>query len=206
MFMFAMIICFPVIAQDAKTAQKELSAKASKEARKEAKKYNKEGFTVAKGALPLDKQLESAWLKQLARDEEGQPKYIVETGNSVAETQTAAKIQATETAKLNIAGSITTQVAALVENNIANQQLNAEEAASVTKTVAASKNMIAQELGRTIMVVEMYKKIDKNVECDIRLAYDYKNAKDLAKKVMRQELEKQTGILQDKLDKLMDIK
>ena len=206
MFMFAMIICFPVIAQDAKTAQKELSAKASKEARKEAKKYNKEGFAVAKGALPLDKQLESAWLKQLARDEEGQPKYIVETGNSVAETQTAAKIQATETAKLNIAGSITTQVAALVENNIANQQLNAEEAASVTKTVAASKNMIAQELGRTIMVVEMYKKIDKNVECDIRLAYDYKNAKDLAKKVMRQELEKQTGILQDKLDKLMDIK
>jgi len=56
------------------------------------------------------------------------------------------------------------------------------------------------------MLVEIYKKTGKNVECDIRLAYDYKNAKEIAKKVMRQELEKQTNILQDKLDKLMDIK
>lgn len=206
LIILAMIIGFPVIAQKDKANKKELTTKAIKEARKEAKKYNKDGFYVANGALPLDKQLESAWMKQVSVDEEGLPQYIVETGNSVAESQTAAKIQATETAKLNIAGSITTQIAALIENNIANQQLNNEEAASVTKTIAASKNMIAQELGRTLLLIEMYKKIGKNVECDIRLAYDYKNAKEMAKKVIRQELEKQTGILQDKLDKIMDLK
>jgi hypothetical protein len=50
----------------------------------------------------------------------------------VAETQTAAKLQATETAKLELAGQINTQVAALIENSIANQQLNTEEAASIT--------------------------------------------------------------------------
>ena len=206
MFLLAMIIGFPVMAQKNQTAQKELTSKAIKAARKEAKKFNKDGFYVANGALPLDKQLESGWLKQLAKDEDGLPQYIVETGNSVAETQTAAKIQATETAKLNIAGTITTQIAALIENNIANQQLNNQEAASVTKTVAASKNMIAQELGRTLLLVEMYKKIGKNVECDIRLAYDYKNAKEMAKKVIRKQLEEQTKILQDKLDNLMNIK
>ncbi|MEI7897712.1 MAG: hypothetical protein WCJ26_11805 [bacterium] len=205
-FVLAMIIGFPVIAQKDDAAKKELTTKATKTARKEAKKLIKDGFNVPPGALPLDKQLENAWLKQYAVDAEGLPQYIVETGNSVAETQTAAKIQATETAKLNLAGSITTQIAALIENNIANQQLNNEEAASVTKTIAASKNMIAQELGRTLMLVEIYKKIGKNVECDIRLAYDYKNAKEIAKKVMRQELEKQTNILQDKLDKIMDLK
>lgn len=206
LYLFAMIIGFPVFSQNDDAAQKAMKSKATKSARKEAKKFIKDGYYVAPGALPLDKQLESAWLKQYAVDEAGLPQYIVETGNSVAETQTAAKIQATETAKLNIAGSITTQIAALIENNIANQQLNNEEAASVTKTIAASKNMIAQELGRTLMLVEIYKKIGKNVECDIRLAYDYKNAKDIAKKVMRQELEKQTNILQDKLDKIMDLK
>ena len=204
--LFAMIIGFPVFSQNDDAAQKAMKSKATKSARKEAKKFTKDGFYVAPGALPLDKQLESAWLKQYAVDETGLPVYIVETGNSVAETQTAAKIQATETAKLNIAGNITTQIAALIENNIANQQLNNEEATSVTKTIAASKNMIAQELGRTLMLVEIYKKIGKNVECDIRLAYDYKNAKEIAKKVMRQELEKQTNILQDKLDKIMDLK
>jgi len=148
LFMLAMIICFPVFAQKVNDAQKELKTKATKEARKEAKKLTKDGFYVANGALPLDKQLESAWLKQLAKDDEGMPQYIVETGNSVAETQTAAKIQATETAKLTIAGSITTQIAALIENNIANQQLNTEEAASVTKTVAASKKYDSTGIGK----------------------------------------------------------
>lgn len=144
--------------QSDKDLKKEATSKAIKSARKEAKKYKKEGYYVAPGALPLDKQLESAWMKQYETNDKGEQKFIMATGNSVAETQTAAKLQATETAKLELAGQISTQVAALIENSIANQQLNNEEAASVTKTVAASKNLIAQELGRVLPVVEMYKK------------------------------------------------
>ena len=44
----------------------------------------------------------------------------------------------------------------------------------------------------------------ENIECDIRLAYDTKTAYDMAKKVIRQRLEEQTDIMQEKLDKLMD--
>jgi len=126
------------------------------------------------------------------------------TGNSVAETQTAAKLQAMETAKLELAGQINTQVAALIENSIANQQLNNEEAASVTKTVAASKNLIAQEIGLIIPMVEMYKKIGKNVEVNLRLAYNMATAFDVAKKVIRKSLEEETKIAHDKLEKLMN--
>ena len=145
--LFAMIIGFPVFSQNDDAAQKAMKSKATKSARKEAKKFIKDGFYVAPGALPLDKQLESAWLKQYAVDEAGLPQYIVETGNSVAETQTAAKIQATETAKLNIAGSITTQIAALIENNIANQQLNNEEAASAAaRRVMQPKTSVMRDL------------------------------------------------------------
>ena len=198
----------PTVAQqtkkEKKVLKKELKAKADKQARKEAKKYKKDGYYVAPGALPLEKQLENAWLKQLETDEHDYPKYIVATGNSVGETQTAAKLQATETAKLELAGTITTDVAALIETNIANQQLNNEEAASVTKTVAAAKNIIAQELGRIIPMVEMYKKIGKNVEANVRLAYDSKTAKEAAKKVIRKQLEEETDLMQDKLDKLLD--
>jgi len=190
-------------AQQEQSPDKKLKEKSIRTARKEAKKYAKDGYYVAPGALPMDKQLENAWLRQYEVDDENFPKYIVESGNSVAETQTAAKMQAQETAKLNIAGSITTQVAALIENNIANQQLNNEDAASVTKTVAAAKNLIAQELGRVIPLVEMYRKVGKNVEADVRLAYDYQNAKEAAKKVIRKQLEEQGKILQDKLDNLM---
>lgn len=204
--LMAVLIAMPVVAQQTeKEAGKALNKKAMKKARKEAKKFKKEGFFVPPGALPMDVQLENSWKKQLLVDEEGFPKFIVATGNSVAETQTAAKIQATETAKLELAGTISTNVAALIENNIANQQIDLEDATTVTKTVAASKNIIAQELGRVLPLFEVYKKIGKNnIEADIRLAYDSKTAYDIAKKVIRQSLEEQTEIMQEKLDKLMD--
>ena len=190
--------------QTEKELQKEVSSKASKSARKEAKKYKKEGYYVAPGAIMLDKQLENAWMKQYETDDKNEPRYIMATGNAVAETQTAAKLQATETAKLELAGQISTQVAALIENSIANQQLNNEEAASVTKIVAASKNLIAQEIGRILPMVEMYKKIGKNVEANVRIAYDVNTAYDTAKKVLRKSLEEETKIAHDKLEGLMN--
>lgn len=190
--------------QTEKQLKKDVSAKAMKSARQEAKKYKKDGYYVAPGALFLDKQLENAWIKSYEINEKNEPRYIMATGNSVAETQTAAKLQATETAKLELAGQINTRVAALIENSIANQQLNNEDAASVTKTVAASKHLIAQELGQILPVLEMYKKIGKNVEANVRLAYDVDTAFNIAKKVIRKSLEEETKIAHEKLEKLMN--
>lgn len=204
--LFSISLVMPVVAQTtSKEAKKEMKSKAYKKARKDARKYRKNDFYVAPGALPLEKQLEKSWTMQYETDAKGNPKYFVASGNSVAESQTAAKLQATETAKLNLAGQISTNIAALVENSIANQQLSADEAASVTKTVAASKNMIAQELGRVITTVEMYKKIGTNIESDIFLAYSYEMALETGKKVIRKQLEEQTDILHEKLDKIMHL-
>ncbi|MBU1011139.1 MAG: hypothetical protein KKD74_13470 [Bacteroidetes bacterium] len=195
----------PVFAQKSdKALNKQLKSKATKRAREEAKTFKKQGYYVAQGALPMDMQLENAWKKQLQEDEDGYPKFIVATGNSVSESQTAAKLQATETAKLELAGTITTNVMAIIENNIATQQLSAEDAAAVTKTVGASKNIIAQELGRVVTLYEMYRKVGNNIEANVRLAYDSKTAKDAAKKVIRKKLEEEAGLVQEKLDKLMN--
>ena len=173
------------------------------EIRKDARDYEKQGYYVAVGAPSIERQLTNGLLKEQETDETGFPKFIVATGRSVGETQIAAKLQATETAKLELAGTLATNVAALIENNIANAQLNQEEAASVTKTVAAAKNMIAQEIGRIITLVEMYKDIDKNIEANVRIAYNNEMAMDAAKKVIRKQLEEETNILQGKLEKLM---
>lgn len=190
--------------QSERQLKKEVTSKAVKSARQEAKKYKKEGYYIAPGALMLDKQLENAWMKQYETNDQGDPVYIVATGNSVAESQTAAKLQATETAKLELAGQIGTHVAALIENSIANQQLTNEEAASVTKTIAASKHLIAQELGRVLPLVELYRKIGKNVEANVRLAYDTEVAIEAAKKVIRKSLEEETRIAHEKLEALMN--
>lgn len=187
-----------------KAAKKEMKRKAYKKARKEARRFRRKGWYVAPGALPMDKQIEKSWELQYKNDDKGYPLYIVSTGNSVAETQSAAKLQATELAKLELAGLVQSNIAALIENSIANNQLNNEEAASVTKTVAASKNIIAQEIGRVIFLFEIYKKVDKNVEASVRVGYNNDLAKEQAKKVIRKKLEEQTDILHEKLDKLMD--
>ena len=183
---------------------REIKKKAVKHARKEARKFRRKGWYVAPGALPMDKQVEKAWQLQYMEDEDGYPLYIVATGNSVAETQSAAKLQAMELAKLELAGLVQTNVAALIENSVANSQLNNEEAASVTKTVAASKNISAQEIGRVITMFEIYKKINKNVEASVRIGYNTDIAIETAKKTIRKKLEEETEILHDKLDKLLD--
>ena len=183
---------------------KQIKKKAAKQARKEAKRFKRKDWYVAPGALPMDKQIQKAWELQYMEDEDGYPLYIVATGNSVAETQSAAKLQAMELAKLELAGLVQTNVAALIENSVANSQLNNEEAASVTKTVAASKNIIAQEIGRVITMFEIYKKINKNVEASVRIGYNTDIAMETAKKTIRKKLEEETEILHDKLDKLLD--
>lgn len=191
----------------AQVSNKEMRSKLKfrpvKEVKKDARSYANDGYYVAVGAPSIERQLTNGLLKEQEVDEQGFPKYIVATGRSVGETQIAAKLQATETAKLELAGTLATNVAALIENNIANAQLNQEEAASVTKTVAAAKNMIAQEIGRIITLVEMYKDIDKNIEANVRIAYNSEMAMEAAKKVIRKQLEEETKVLQDKLEKLM---
>ena len=186
-----------------KEIRKALNTKTPREVKKQAKDYEKDGYYQAVGGMSIERQLTNAWMKEIETDENGYPKYIVATGSSVGETQIAAKLQATEAAKLDLAGTIATNVAALIENNIANSQLNTEEAASVTKTVAASKNIIAQELGMVIPLVEMYKDISKNREANVRIAYNSEMAMEMAKRVVRKSLEEETEILQDKLEKLM---
>lgn len=48
---------------------------------------------------------------------------------SIGENYDAAKMQALELAKQNLAGQIQTEVTALVENTVANKQLSQEQAA-----------------------------------------------------------------------------
>ena len=87
---------------------------------------------------------------------------------------------------------------------MANSQLEAEEAATVTKSVLASKNLISQSVGRTITVVELFRTLsNKNKEVLVRIAYNGDMAKAVAKKAVKQQLEQQGNELHNKLDSLL---
>ncbi len=187
-----------------KASKAELNEKATKAARKEAKSLKKEGWETAPGALPLEKQLDRSYMMQYEFDENMFPKYLMGEAMSIGGNYDAAKMQALELAKQNLAGQIQTEVTALIENTVGNEQLNEEQAASVTKSVMASKNLISQSIGRTITVMEVYRTLkNKNKEVLVRIAYNSEMAKKAALKAVKEDLEKKGNDLHNQLDNLL---
>lgn len=187
-----------------KATKAELNSKATKTARKEAKRLKKEGWQTTPGALPIEKQLDKSYQMLYEYDESMYPKYVMGEALSIGGNYDAAKMQAMELAKQNLAGQIQTEVTALIENTVANEQLQGEEAESITRSVLASKNLISQSLGRTIPVIEVYRTLsNKNKEVMVRIAYSGDEAKRIAKEAIRKELEQRGDVLHNKLDELL---
>ena len=135
---------------------------------------------------------------------DGFPQFIMAEAMSVGGNYDAAKMQSLELAKQNLAGQIQTEITALIENTVANEQMDQSEAASVTRSVMASKNLISQSIGRVVPVVETYRDVNgKNKEVLIRLAYSDAMAKAAAKNAVKKELEARGDSLHGKLDKLL---
>lgn len=191
-------------ADNNKAAKKQLDAKASKTARNEAKRLKKEGWKPAPGALPIEKQLDNSYLKQQEQDELGYPKFLMGEAMSIGENYDAAKMQALELSKQNLAGQIQTEVTALIENTVANKQLAKEEAVSITESVIASKNLISQKIGKTIIVTELYRELpNKNKEVLVRVAYNMQMAKEAARQAIREDLEQKGLNLHQQLDQVL---
>ena len=191
---------------NSKDLRADLKDKAIREARKEARSMEKDGWAVAPGSLPLAKVLENTWMKQVTQDDNGNVKYIYADGNAVAETKSVAEMQAIELGKLQLAGLIQTNMSSLISANIGNAQLSTQDAASVTEIVQSAKNMIAMELGYVDPSFKLFRNIGKDkIEVQVRLFYDTKQSLEIAKKVVRQELKDKLKLNEEKLEKLMGI-
>ena len=187
-----------------KASKSELNAKASKDAKKEAKKLTKEGWITAPGALPLEKQLDKSYMMQMEYGDDMYPKYLMGEAMSIGENYDAAKMQALELGKQNLAGQIQTEVTALVENSVANKQLGAEEAASLTQSIMGAKNLISQSSGRTIIVMECYRvRSSKDKGVLVRIAYNGVMAKAAAKRAVQDELKDKSEEIHKKLDNIL---
>ena len=198
------LIAAPVFAQSTKEIKKDIHKKAMKEARKEAKKLKKDGFKVAPGQLPMEKQIESTWIKRYETNSKGIKEWFIADARAVGETHSAAKLQANEVAKINLAGQIGSEIAGIIETNIANAQLNAEDAASVTETIATFKSIVGSKIGRTSTFFEADKTMGKNIEVYLTIGYSYTDAMEMAKDMIRGELKNKAAIQSEQLDTILD--
>ncbi len=190
-----------------KEIKSDIADRAIKAARKEAKKLKKEGWDVVPGSLPLEKILEKSMMKSEEETAKGGKKYIYADGNGVGETKTAAEMQALTVAKLALASQVESNVNALVSANLANQQLNNEDAASITQTIANSKELISAQLGYVEPAFKIYRipANPKNTEVQMRIFYDVEQSLQIAKKVIQKELKEKLKVNEEQLNKMMGI-
>ena len=184
------------LTKDQRTAEKNI--------KKEVKQLKKEGWKVAPGNIAMDLQLKESYNKALERDEKGYEKFVAGEAMSVGETYDAALFQATNLAKLDLAGKIQTEVTELIDNKLANKQLSQKQASSLAESVAASKNLVSQKLGRVIVPVKMYRDLENgNVEVRTVMYYSHDMAMDIMKQTMREDLEQKADDLAKQLDKIL---
>ena len=183
-----------------------LKAKASKEARKEANRLKKEGWTVIPGGLPLEKQVERVWMFQEDYDDDMKHKYILGNNTSTAENVAAGQIQATELARMDLAGQIGSESTGIVENMIANKMLADDQAASITTTLLENKSIFSQKLGRVepVMMIMRVNKNNNNKEVRVVWVAKASSIKEIAKEAVRNELEKQNKELSEELKAYFD--
>lgn len=185
-------------AQTDRQSKSELRSNALKDARKEAKKYEKQGYTTMVGKLPMDKQIEAAWMAQTKKTEDGQPAFFVATAKAIGGNYNAAKIQADNLAKLDIASQVGASFAQIIDTKIANTDLGQGDVETLNRMISASKSVIAQTLGRTYTYVEISRATSKDaVEVMVTIGYDTKQAIAEAKRIIRKQLEEQASDLAD---------
>lgn len=207
-YLFCLLFTFSIVgtsfAQSEKEIKKDIKNKAMKDARKEAKSLKKEGFAVAPGQMPMDKQIENTWMKRYEVTDDGDPLYFIADARSIGETHSVAKMQAYEVAKINIAGQIGTSVAGLIKTTLANSQLNSKDAASITETVANFQSKVISDMGRVQTFFEASRGIDVNTEVTVTLGYSYETAIEMAKNNIRKELKAKGEVNEEQLDELLD--
>lgn len=179
-------------------------ARISRDVKKEAKRYEKDGYKTFPGMPPIGQQLNDSYTKQTETDEEGFPKYLISNGSSVAQTQAAAEMQAIELAKQRLIGLIETQMKSVIETEIANNQLDATDAASLTKSVEVSSNKVSKKLGRVMILFKVMRGIEKNTEVQVLIGYNYELAKKAMIDELKVELEVQSEDMRKKYDRFLN--
>ena len=178
-----------------------------KDAKKEAKRLTKEGWQVAPGSLPLQRQLEDMYAKRYEKDKAGFYGWIIGFSQPTAQHFDAAKTQAGTLSRLSIAEQISTQITGLIDMAVGNKELEPGEATSVTQVIGKAKELISAKLGRTIPLVQCYRKLPNgNIQYMEQVGYPSNSALEKAKEVIREQLEAELKELSVKFERVMSEK
>lgn len=184
--------------------KKELSAKTSKDIRKEAKKLESDGWQTMPGKLPLEKQLEQSQIAQLRRTDDGESYFIVGSASVVGGNYTIGKQMADNNAKLEICRSLSDMVATKMTQELSNMDLGDNQAEALYEVASAAKSVSSMQIRGTEYLLEIFRDLGKGkTEVRVVMAVQREKAISQAKDEIKRSLkEKSSQYLQD-LDKVL---
>jgi hypothetical protein len=191
-------------AQPKEEKKKFTFTKVSRDTKKEAKKYEKENWRVMPGTLSMEQQLNDSFKMQVMTDDKGLPQWIVASGSSVAQTQAAAQMQAMEVAKITLVSLLETNMKSVVESDVSNNQINAIDAASITKTIQVSANRVSKKLGYIQPMLNISRSVGNNTEVKVLIGYNYEIAKQYILNEMKAELQLETDDVRKRYEKFLN--
>lgn len=185
-----------------------LNAKPTKDAKKQAKQKEKDGWMVPAGTKSIEKQYTESQLlaEELMADEMGNPtkRYIQENGNYVAGSYNAGFAAARAAAVVSLAANLKQQVAAAMQNKLDNNQTSAITAVTVDKFNERAKSIVDETLTNSRTVVAIYKILpNNNYNVEVRVAFDKKELSARLKRKMQQELEQEGDELNGLVDQVL---
>ena len=183
-----------------KQTKAELKEKASKDARKEAKRLQKDGWQAFPGGLPMDKQVDRVYMYLESFDDDLNPQYVDGSGTATGESYAAAQAQATELARIELASKIGSEATGIIDNMLGNKMLANDQAASVTTYLSENKTIFSQKLGRVQTPLQLRRELkNKNKEVTVRMIAKRADILEIAKQAIRDQLEKDGKQLSDEL-------
>lgn len=189
--------------------RKMLNLKPTKDAKKQAKEFTKQGWTVPAGELSIEQQLTTAQLygAELMADENGAPtkRYILQTGIQTASSYNVAFAAARTAIQTELGASIKSEIVSAFQQKLENEQNSGISATTVDKFSQRTKGIIDQALTNSITCVKVYRRLpNNNFEVQVQLAFDKKELAARIKRNMQKELEQEgdaayNGVVDDVL-------
>lgn len=171
--------------QTTKELKKELKAKASKDIRKEAKKYEKDGWRTVAGSLPIAKQLEAAQMAAIEKDEDGASRYYIGRGKGIGGNYKAAKAVAYNQAKIDLVSSAISDVDASEKSEMTNEDLGEGDVMSSDDLDKSNKVQSVFSIKDIIPVVEIYRELSKGrYEVEMTVKMDAADARKRTKQAL----------------------
>lgn len=185
--------------------KKMLNAKPTKDAKKQAKQLEREGWMVPVGEKSIEQQITKSQLlaEELMLDEDGNStqRFIQQNGMSTSGSYNSGYANARMVAQNEIAVMLKTQIATAMQSKLDNEQQSSINAITIEKFNQRSKAIVDACLTNSIPVVAVYRRLaNNNFEVSVRIAFDKRELMARLKRNMKKELEKEG----DELNGLVD--